>query len=593
MGEAGGAAAEAYPGRAGEVELDGDGPALDQPSQAAQLVEHAIERGQELRPVRVALRHRHRRGGRRPGERHEATHAQAHDRGRAGQELPSRQRRRRAHARSGHAETSRAQYTGTGGRWNSTPGATSVRPARRRRRGLHHEDPGVGPGIQEPRRHLASGVGHGVDERVQHPGPAVSARGVVELSGPRVEEPDPVAAVAHQELGVLGQEVGVRELLAGHREPTAAVLEDAEPGEPRVALVHPALLPSGRRDQGPSSFGERVELPREIPRGRSTVHVENGVQAVEGRLQGSALLEDAVETALPGEQVEHLERQELVGPAVGGHHPELSDREIARPGAVLPEEGEAAADPGPGFQGRSSPVQEVAAQVGVQRDHPPGPADLGVGDRLEVRRGRHGLAEVGRIEREPEDLRVHEGADEAHVPGVGVQPGRARGAGRGVGAGRQARARAGPDRAGDTQEVRGRAIAQAALAEAEDGSARHGLAGFGGDRLEARGLGGAGGALQVGPRPHPSDDGKPAAPCGGDQGSQGSLLALVSLGPLRPGDHEAVHRGARHELQGLRVAPALQRLGLASAEGLASLPAFDLQRAAGPSHGNLAVEVQG
>ena len=269
MGEAGGTPAEAYRGRAGEVELDGDGPALDQLPQAAELVEHAIERGQELRPVRVALRHRHRRGRRRPGERHEASHAEAHDGGRAGQELPSRQRRRHAHARSGHAETSRAQYTGTGGRWNSTPGSTSDRRGRRRLGRLHHEDPGAGPGIPEPRGHLAAGIGHREDERVQDPGPAVPARGVVELGGARVEEPDPVAAMAHQELRVLGQEVGVGELFASHREPAAAVLEDAEPGEPRVALGHPALLPSGRRDQGPSSFGERVEPPGEIPRGRS------------------------------------------------------------------------------------------------------------------------------------------------------------------------------------------------------------------------------------------------------------------------------------------------------------------------------------
>ena len=86
---AGGQAAEADRGRAGQVELDGDGPALDQPPEPSQLVEHPVERGQELRAVGVALRDRHRGRGSGPGERHQAADTQAEGGGGAGQELPA------------------------------------------------------------------------------------------------------------------------------------------------------------------------------------------------------------------------------------------------------------------------------------------------------------------------------------------------------------------------------------------------------------------------------------------------------------------------------------------------------------------------
>ena len=110
--------------------------------------------------------------------------------------------------------------------------------------------PGRSPRALEPRGHRAAGVGHGEDERVQDSGPPVLARGVVELGGARVEEAHPVVPVAHQELRVLGQEVGVRELLAGHGELAATAAGDAEPGEPGAAVFHPSRFPSRRRDQG-------------------------------------------------------------------------------------------------------------------------------------------------------------------------------------------------------------------------------------------------------------------------------------------------------------------------------------------------------
>ena len=302
--------------------LIGDGPALDQLPEAAELVEHAVERGHELGPVRVALRDRDGRGGRRSGERHEAARAEADEGGRADQELPARHRGNRAPARWGHAETSSAQYTGTGGRWNSTPGSAAVLAA------------GDGPapstmwtrplaqGLLEPRGHRAAGIGHREDERVQDPGAAVRARGVVELRGAGVEERAP---------GRSGGSSGAARPRRGGRDPRAPRAATASLPRPQretrnresqePSVFHPSRLPSRRRDQGPPLFGERIELPREIPRGRSGVDVQDGVEAGEGRLEGSALLENTIEAALPGQQVEHLEREELVGAPVGRDRP--------------------------------------------------------------------------------------------------------------------------------------------------------------------------------------------------------------------------------------------------------------------------------
>ena len=97
VGHAGGQQAEADRRRAGHVQLDADRAALDQPAEPADLVEHAVERLDELRAVGVALRDRDGRGRGGPGEGHPAERRGA-ERGGAGQELPA----------ADHADTSRA-----------------------------------------------------------------------------------------------------------------------------------------------------------------------------------------------------------------------------------------------------------------------------------------------------------------------------------------------------------------------------------------------------------------------------------------------------------------------------------------------------
>ncbi len=64
--------------------------------------------------------------------------------------------------------------------------------------------------------------------------------------------------------------------------------------------------------------------------------------------------------------------------------------------------------------------------MGVERHEPAGAERLRVGDRLHVRRRRHGPADVGRLEREPHRLGREQRPREPDVPGVRVEPGRAR-----------------------------------------------------------------------------------------------------------------------------------------------------------------------
>ena len=223
------AAAEAERGRAGQVELDGDGPALDQPSEAAELVEHAVERGQSSAPYvshfatdTVAAGAARANGTRRPTPR-------PSDGRRADQELPSRQRGNRAPPAPVSRDLQRAVYRHgrevelDAGLDRGSRGRASARRSPR----VKHAARAHGCRTS---RHRLRGSGAWEANACRTPDRPSLARGVVELGRARVEEAHPVVAVAHQELGVLGQQVGVGERVARHGEPAAADPEDAEPG---------------------------------------------------------------------------------------------------------------------------------------------------------------------------------------------------------------------------------------------------------------------------------------------------------------------------------------------------------------------------
>ena len=475
-----------------------------------------------------------------------------------------------------------------------TPAAAGTRrPARRRcvrpvqaerRRGSTPAPLSTRVGTTPRRR---ARVGSLVRQRVQHARAAVAAREVVRLRRAGVEDAQAVVAVAHHELRVFGEPVRIREVLARHGEPPRAVPQQTEPRQPRALARRAALLPAGRRDQGAARFGECVEPAGHVAIRWGSVHVQDGVEALEARgLVDAACLDDAGEAALAREQVEHLEREECVGAGIVGDHPQLPDGVVARPGTVRLEEGEALRERGPGgARGRRVRGQGHAQSL-VERHQPAPAVDRGVRDGLRIGRGRDRLSDLGRLEGQPQRLRLHERSGQPNVPGVGVQPRRTGGAGLGVDVTRRRDSESGPGRSERTHEVRRRPVGEPLVAKAEHGRIRRRVGRSGGDRVQASVARGLERAPRVGLLPAPADQREPALPRRGEERDEAALVLAVPLGAFRPRHDQAAHRRARDPIEQRRLGPLAQGLDVARRDARHGLDALDLEQSARPADRN-------
>jgi len=211
-------------------------------------------------PVRVALRHRHRRGKEPPWRRaRDAT-----PRPSAGVEparncLRTRRGRHTRHAPSASAETSSAQYTaraagGTRARLDlGSPGRRRLLLASTVTRGLTPRD----------RHHTvtASGVGRR-EEELQDPQrrPRLRRGGV---AVPASRTPNLVVAVAHQDLGVLGRRWGPRAPRRATGARPFAVRKTPNGGRHASSSRTPRSSQPGGVIRVPP-LRERVELPDEV-----------------------------------------------------------------------------------------------------------------------------------------------------------------------------------------------------------------------------------------------------------------------------------------------------------------------------------------